>query len=260
MFSPSLAASNDTCRIEAKPPEVGTLLLEEGAPKSGAEIPLIEQSGGTKKMRPRGGAPQSGGATSDAAGGAERRQPAVSSLTPAASSMEPSTSDDEGRAGAAVDAKVAAPTAAEPAKDPPLSAQDSDVDDAGSSSSTHEKRKESVGDARAGSRAPVVVKTNPKVIQAHATRFPAPKPRPPRQGPWASPIERPSSSRESVAELLAGTSDNPDYAEVPMTPSRLPVSQSFEPLVFCCLWLLHRGLLLLRLGDESVFFCFFTTL
>ena len=86
--------------------------------------------------------------------------------------------------------------------------------------------KASVGSqpAPAVPRTPVVVQTNVKTIQAHATRFPVPQARPPRQGAWASPIERPSSSRESVAELLAGTADASDYAEVPMTPSRVPVS------------------------------------
>ncbi|CAM9764827.1 unnamed protein product, partial [Hapterophycus canaliculatus] len=80
-------------------------------------------------------------------------------------------------------------------------------------------------------RGPVVVKTNPKVIQAHATRFPVPAPRRPRQGPWASPIEKPSSSRESVAELLAGTRDAPGYEEVPMTPSRVPGVDGDSPQI-----------------------------
>ena len=89
---------------------------------------------------------------------------------------------------------------------------------------------------RAVPRAPVAVQTNVKTIQAHATRFPVPQARQPRQGAWASPIERPSSSRESVAGLLAGNVEASDYAEVPMTPSRVPVSGCADETVITSTW------------------------
>ena len=100
-----------------------------------------------------------------------------------------------------------------------------DSDDVRESSQPHGKASVESQPPRAVPRAQVVVQTNVKTIQAHATRFPVPQARQPRQGAWASPIERPSSSRESVAELLAGNAEASDYAEVPMTPSRVPVSE-----------------------------------
>lgn len=104
-------------------------------------------------------------------------------------------------------------------------------DDVPESPQPHDKTSVESQPPRAVPRAPVVVQTNVKTIQAHATRFPVPQARHPRQGAWASPIERPSSSRESVAELLAGNAEASDYAEVPMTPSRVPVSGCADEIV-----------------------------
>lgn len=104
-------------------------------------------------------------------------------------------------------------------------------DDVPESPQPHDKTSVESQPSRAVPRAPVVVQTNVKTIQAHATRFPVPQARQPRQGAWGSPIERPSSSRESVAELLAGNAEASDYAEVPMTPSRVPVSGCADEIV-----------------------------
>ena len=109
-------------------------------------------------------------------------------------------------------------------------------DDSSSSRTPQQPRRNSPPQAKGPlpARVPresVAVKTNPKAIQAHATRFPIPAPRQPRGGPWASPIEKPSSSRESVAELLAGTGDASGYEEVPMTPARVPGVDGDSPQI-----------------------------
>lgn len=219
MFSPNLAASNDTCRIEQQPPPTASLLLENGvSSKSRTKRQLIKQTG----------EPGTSGQVAiawdtikskDEGAGKEENESQSALLVPTAtrdkvntvdqtrmdiSSVVALTRKEEGRGGSV-----------EPTLDP---------DDESGSQSPKPQGKEPIEDQCTLSRAPVVVKTNPKIIQAHATRFPVPAPLPRRRGPWASPIEKPSSSRESVAGLLAAGTNVSDYAEVPMTPSRVPVS------------------------------------
>ncbi|CAM9522453.1 unnamed protein product [Choristocarpus tenellus] len=80
-------------------------------------------------------------------------------------------------------------------------------------------------------RRSVIPLTNPKVIQAKATRFPLPKTHP-HGKVGASPIEKPSSSRDSVVELMAeGGKGSKEFEEVPMTPTPMPGMGGDSPLI-----------------------------
>lgn len=230
MFSPNLAASNDTCRIEPEP-TAAPLLLKSGASKSSTSASkrrLIEQPGKVVGRAARTTPEEAASAEDESSGAAEGSGDgptlSVGDENSSASSEQPSSR----RAASAMSTErsnkgggAAEPVAVDESLRPPPGVG-SDIGDGDSWSSPS---------PAPTPRSAVVVKKNPKVIQAHATRFPAPAPRPPRQRPWASPIEKPSSSRESVAELLAGTRDTPGYEEVPMTPSRVPGVDGDSPQI-----------------------------
>lgn len=240
MFSPNLAASNDICRIEQEP-TAAPLLLKSGAPRSSTSAPkrkLLEQAAKAVGTATRSTAEESAGAedeppeVAEDAGDSpslpaadERSTESPELLSPRGETAADSSGLPRSEGGAAQPAAVDAPLRA-----PPSSRSVTGDGDSWSSRSPV-KRPRSPSPPAPTPRSAVVVKTNPKVIQAHATRFPVPAPRRPRQGPWASPIEKPSSSRESVAELLAGTRDAPDYEEVPMTPSRVPGVDGDSPQI-----------------------------
>lgn len=233
MFSPNMAASRDTCRLEQDKETAAPLRLEGGGSEPRAKRRLIKALGeadqasqlrvgdatGLKKKPIGSSDPIDTSRRLRVAGLGEDAEALEHSHAPAADASAMDQSGAEGPADAS-------PTQLhEGGTDGSHSLSD---DDSVPGSPNRHEGASSRAEESAASRAPVLVKTNPKVIQAHATRFPVPKPRPPRQGAWASPIERPSSSRESVAGLLAGTTDTADYAEVPMTPSRVPVSLERE--------------------------------
>lgn len=218
MFLPTMAGSNDTCRVEQAPEAAAPLLLEgassttkmrsmqriikqhsnnAGFELNTTEIETILPSSANETSPESPSRPSWNGATSQAsitAAGDDSRtetflaKPVLRTeiSNTAESSRSPEEQDEPNIQAAGVDAPSVA----------------------------------------AAPRSAIVLKTNPKVIQAHATRFPVPKARPRRAGVWASPIESPSSSRESVKELMAdGAGGNAEeYSEVPMTPSRVPVS------------------------------------
>eukprot|EP00752_Nemacystus_decipiens_P007991 g7139.t1 len=252
MFSPNIVASNDICRIE-QDRAVGPLLLKDGTSKSLKAPPkrrLIKQSGETARRATRESATAAqeertvGGdgippapREVPAEGGGEVTSPPREEH-PRRGQDTSSSADSTHDAGEAAEAGETAETAAaEDPLQPPIESDSSDWGDDSSSSKTRQHPRENNPPPARGPpparvpRDPVVVKTNPKVIQAHATRFPIPAPRQPRRGPWASPIEKPSSSRESVAGLLAGTGDSSGYEEVPMTPSRVPGVDGDSPQI-----------------------------
>lgn len=226
MFSPNLAASNDTCRIEEQSAPAAPLLLEGTDSKSRTKRLLIQQS--------RAQVAQITAADSDYAGGNPSELSRVVGAKPQAAVAGPVSGSESSSAARNDPSKSEQDQVGEVDSPPPgrtefsteTSLHSPHSDDHLGSQPPQRQDKASLGATPAVPRAPVVVKTNPKVIQAHATRFPVPRPRPPKDPQWPSPIESPSSSRESVAELLAGRTDAPDYAEVPMTPSRVPVSST----------------------------------
>lgn len=247
MFSPNIVASNDICRIEQDPTVAEPLLLKDGTSKSStapAKRRLIKQSGETARRVTRGSvaaaqgeapavaddvSPESRRAAAEGGDGVTSHPREVHRRRGQAASV--STGSTEGTGEPAETAAVEDPLP------PPIEPDSSDWGDDSSSSRTPQQPGENNPTPAKGPpparvpRDPVVVKTNPKVIQAHATRFPIPAPRQPRRGPWASPIEKPSSSRESVAELLAGTGDSSGYEEVPMTPARVPGLDGDSPQI-----------------------------
>ena len=264
MFSPNLAKSNDTCRIEGPPASsittAASLVLTEGVssrPRSKRRL-TGGSSGATKQGQGKVLLLSSSSGESDApeegkeksheeveAGGVGRPGiSAIASVADVAGAVDAEDgdsdllTDDEGDNGG--EGELTEKRAGEGGKmrerseDAETEGSEADIDSVATSVSgvddAQPRQKGSPIEAPLGGSprlASVVVKGNPKVIQAHATRFPMlPPTRPPRAGKWASPIESPSSSRESVAELLAtGAKDKDasDYAEVPMTPSRVPV-------------------------------------
>lgn len=267
MFSPNLAASNDICRIEQEPAATAPLLLKDGTSKlstATAKRRLIKQSEEIVRRVTRSEERSAGaeGVPSEPPGAAaevEPQQSVVPLLSAAAAGGgggPPSPSRDlpsspaseqtpeegaaaisSGRPKGSGGAAAERGTVDDPLRPLPNSDSDDDDSDSGSSRSPQQQEDNSPLPTKGPSppspvpRGTVVVKTNPKVIQAHATRFPVPEPRQPRRGPWASPIEKPSSSRESVAELLAGTADASGYEEVPMTPSRVPGVDGDSPQI-----------------------------
>lgn len=213
MFSPNMAASNDTCRIEDQAAPAAPLLLEGGSRKPRAKRRLITQSGEETK-----GESQQTGREPDTAIGKAKKSSGAAGTNAQPVAVESALAPKRATRGGQEQRRAEE----EPPDEVLLPASDSE--DYAECIPPEPPNTASAGETPAAPRAPVVVKlSNPKVIQAHATRFPVPQARPPRQGAWASPIERPSSSRESVAELLKGTADVAEYSEVPMTPSRVPV-------------------------------------
>lgn len=203
MFLPDLAASNDTCRIEQAPEAAAPLLLEESrsTAKTRSQRSLIKQ-------RPE----SESGATANVGG--KGRETASSAQEGGTTARLPGRST----ANAEEEDVLQAGDFEDDSEGPQSSGQNTSTSEAAGAVAP-------VARAPAAPRTPIVVKTNPKVIQAEATRFPVPKAISRPAGAWASPIESPSSSRESVKELLAGRAngDAQEYAEVPMTPSRVPV-------------------------------------
>lgn len=250
MFSPNLVASNDICRIEQDPAATAPLLLKGATSKSSTattkrrSIKQSEEAVRRATRRSQGSAGTEGVLSGPRRTEGEGRPPSLSRGVPGSSASEQTggegaaaTSSGRLNTGRAASAAAERDTVDDPVR-PPL---DSDLDeigsDFGSSRSSQQREDQSSLPAKEPSpprpalRGTVVVKANPKVIQAHATRFPPPKPRQPSRGPWASPIEKPSSSRESVAELLAGTTEAAGYEEVPMTPSRVPGVDGDSPQI-----------------------------
>lgn len=256
MFSPNIVASNDICRIEQESTVAGPLLLKDGTSKPSAaptKRQVIKQSGETVRRVTRAAvaaaaAQEAGSAGADgvypeslgaaAEGGDEVTSPSREDHASAASEHTRRGQAASGSMGSTEGGGKSPEMAAvnDPLR-PPVDLDSSDRDDDSCSSRTPQQPRENNPPLVKGPLPPrvprdtVVVNTNPKVIQAHATRFPIPKPRQPRRGPWASPIEKPSSSRESVAELLAGTGDVSGYEEVPMTPSRVPGVDGDSPQI-----------------------------
>lgn len=222
MFLPNLAASNDTCRIEQAPEAAAPLLLE-GARSATKKYP---QSFPTKDRPESEGeaAINTGNKGWEMAFGTEEEERGNKSRVPIASITARSSTSKT---------SVAQERLKSIENDEEhMQEADNSVD--GGRGSKVSGQNASIVEATGAaarvappvmSRTPIVVKTNPKVIQAKATRFPVPKAIRRPAGAWASPIESPSSSRESVKELLVGRAngDAQDYAEVPMTPSRVPV-------------------------------------
>lgn len=237
MFSPNIAKSNDTCKIQEPLP----LMIEEAEKRSSSnskrrlisaseyygkrqgktKVTLLSE--GEKPVSPGGGqgGVESGGEDLDTAASADSDS---STLKPDADA------DDDGRK-SQEDALEESSLEGEERRD---EVEREGIDKSEKEESTRSRHNGSPFESQSGCRsrraASVVVKSNPKIIQAHATRFPMlPPPAPRPTGKWSSPIESPSSSRESVAELLAGGAKDKDssgdYSEVPMTPSRVPVSQ-----------------------------------
>ncbi len=245
MFSPNIEASNDICRIEQAPAGAGPLLLKDRTwESSGAPAKRIKQSGeAARRVVPAASAAReersagAEGASSDSLGAAVDRPSEPLSSCDEIGSAAPDQTRHGGTAGISAGIPEGVGPSAEGAVEDPSGPQLGDD----SSRSPQPRRDDGAAAVKdppppppsrtVTVRGTVVVKTNPKVIQAHATRFPVPKPRQPKQGPWASPIEKPSSSRESVAELLAGTGNTPDYQEVPMTPSRVPGVDGDSPQI-----------------------------
>lgn len=247
MFSPNITVSNDICRIEQDPTVPGPLLLKDGPSKSSTaptERRLLKQSRETARRLTRGSVAAAREKDSAGAGGVspQPRGAAAEGEGPVNSPpREESTRRGETASGSTGSTeetgKPEEMAAVDDPSQPPIESDSSDWGDYSSSSRTPQQPRQNNPSQAKGpppARAPrdtVAVKTNPKVIQAHATRFPIPAPRQPRQGPWASPIEKPSSSRESVAELLAGTGDASGYEEVPMTPARVPGVDGDSPQI-----------------------------
>lgn len=249
MFSPNIVASNDICRIEQDPTMAGPLLLKDGTSTSSTEPTerrLIKKSGETARRVKRGSEPaaQRGSAVGDAASPESRGADAEGGgeVTSSVGEDHNHAAPEHTGAPASVASTEQAGTTSEMAAvddtfRPSVDSDSSDWGGGSSSSRTPQQPPDNNPPPAKGPLPPriprdtVAVKTNPKVIQAHATRFPIPKPRQPRQGPWASPIEKPSSSRESVAELLAGTGESSDYEEVPMTPARVPGVDGDSPQI-----------------------------
>lgn len=251
MFSPNIVASNDICRIEQDPTVAGPLRLKDGTSKSSTaptKRRSIKQSGETVSRVARGSvaaaqeegsavpgdvSPQGRGAAAEGGGESSPREEHAS---PASERTRQGQAVLVSTGSTGETGKSAEMAAVDDAVQPPMESDSSDWGDDSSSSRTPQPRENNPPPPKGlpSPRVPrdtVVVKTNPKVIQAHATRFPIPKPRPPRRGPWASPIEKPSSSRESVAELLTGTGDTSGYEEVPMTPARVPGVDGDSPQI-----------------------------
>lgn len=249
MFSPNLVASNDICRIEQEPAATAPLLLKDGTSTMSIETTkgrLIKQSEeivrkGTRKDEGSAGAE---GVPSEPAWVAEGRQPpspfrglprrSASEQTRGEGTAVISSELLEGVGGAAAEQSATVDDPLRPSPDPDSNDNDSDSGPSRSPQQQEDNRSlptKGPSPPPLTPRSTVVVKTNPKVIQAHATRFPVPEPRQPRRGPWTSPIEKPSSSRESVAEMLAGTSEAAGYDEVPMTPSRVPGVDGDSPQI-----------------------------
>lgn len=250
MFSPNLAASNDVCRIEPAPTEAAQLLVKDGSSSSTATTKrrAIKQSEEVVKRVARATATSTEESADGDCNSSESSGAAAVTVAATEGGCSSSPSSDE-----ALTATPDQPHQDEPEKHsagppnaggstqmtemdepfhiPPCLDSNESVDDFGSSESRVDKPPARRRPAPPVSRGAVVVKANPKVIQAHATRFPVPAPRKPSRGPWASPIEKPSSSRESVAELLAGTADSSGYEEVPMTPSRVPGVDGDSPQI-----------------------------
>lgn len=244
MFSPNMVASNDICRIEQDPTAAGPLLLKNGSSKSSTaptKRRLIKQSAEIAKRVTRGSvaaAQREGSVAADGVAPAPRGVAAESGVEVTSPPREEHPQAASDSAGSTERAGETAETAAvDDPLPPPIESDSSDWGDDSSSSRTPQQPRENNPPPAKGQpparvpRDPVVVKTNPKVIQAHATRFQIPAPRQPRRGPWASPIEKPSSSRQSVAELLAGTGDTSGYEEVPMTPARVPGLDGDSPQI-----------------------------
>ena len=245
MFSPNITASNDICRIEQAPGAADPLLLRDGTSESSTaptKRRMIKQSGeAAKRVVVAASAARDEGSSA----GAESAPLDSLGATGEGGSEPTLSSRDQTRRGGAVGVSAGTPEGGGPstesAVEHPSGPQPGFGTDDYDSSRSPQQRRDDDGPAPAkdpspppqprAARGPVVVKTNPKVIQAHATRFPVPEPRKPRQGPWASPIEKPSSSRESVAELLAGAADTSGYDEVPMTPSRVPGVDGDSPQI-----------------------------
>eukprot|EP00903_Cladosiphon_okamuranus_P011850 g11133.t1 len=247
MFSPNRVASNDICKIDQDPTGAGPLLLKDGPSKSSTTPStqrLLKQSGETARKLTQGSvaasrerdsagadgiSPQPRGAAAE--DGAQVTSPPREESIRRGEAASGSTGSTEETGGPEEMAAVGEPS------QPPVESDSSDWGDGSSPSRTPQQPRQNIPPRAKGapqarvSRDTVAVKTNPKVIQAHATRFPIPAPRQPRRGPWASPIEKPSSSRESVAELLAETGDAPGYEEVPMTPARVPGVDGDSPQI-----------------------------
>lgn len=249
MFSPNLAKSNDTCKIQKPQPlmieEAGKRLssnskrrlisASESHGKRRGETKVALLSGDGERDVSEGEKPVSPG---DGQGGLESRGEDLDTGASAdadSSSLKPDGegNDDRGKPRGDALEESSSEGGDKRGEVAPEGTGGSESEE--SRCSRHKESSfESQSVTRSRRAAAVVVKSNPKVIQAHATRFPMlppPAPRPPhaRTGKWASPIESPSSSRESVAELLAGGAKDKDssgdYSEVPMTPSRVPVRQ-----------------------------------
>ncbi|CAM9149982.1 unnamed protein product [Ectocarpus sp. 4 AP-2014] len=251
MFSPNLAASNDICRIEQAPTEAAQLLVKDGSTSTAATTKrrVIKQSEEVVKKVVRATATSTKeSADGDCSYSESSGAAAVTAVAVTEGGCSSSPSSDEAltatpyqpHQGEPENHSSGPPKAGgstqriemdEPLHCPPGVDSNKGVDDFGSSESRTDEPPAPQRPAPPVSRGFAVVKANPKVIQAHATRFPVPAPRKPNRGPWASPIEKPSSSRESVAELLAGTADSSGYEEVPMTPSRVPGVDGDSPQI-----------------------------
>lgn len=249
MFSPHIEASNDICRIEQAPAEAGPRLLKDRTRESsGAPAKRLKQSGeAARRVAQAASAARhegSTGAESAPSGSLEVAAEGQSGPSSSSGDESGSAAPEQSRHGGAagVSAEIlegVGPSKEGAVEDPSGPKLDQGADDDDSSRSQQPRRDDDPAPAEDPpppppsriARGTVVVKTNPKVIQAHATRFPVPQPRQPRQGPWASPIEKPSSSRESVAQLLGSKSNTSDYEEVPMTPSRVPGVDGDSPQI-----------------------------
>lgn len=241
MFSPNIAKSNDTCKIQ----EPQSLMIEEARQRSSSnsERRLISASESYGKRRgetkvallSEGERPVSPG---NGQGRVESGDEDLDTAAPADVDSSPLTPDADGDDDGGKPRGDAWEESSMEGGEGRDEVAREGIDESEKEESRRSRHNGSSFESQSGGRsrraAPVVVKSNPKVIQAHATRFPMlPPPAPRPTGKWASPIESPSSSRESVAELLAGGANDKDssgdYSEVPMTPSRVPVSQLPSP-------------------------------
>lgn len=217
MFQPTLDSSNDTCRVE-QAPESGPPRLLEGAAstiKALSGRSLIKQQAEDASevahaveqgQKPASGAHEAG------------KNPPSRSLNKRPSASKPS--QEQGARSDSEESHLCSSDFVDESERQQSSSGDTSTED------QRDKATDVPPAAPRAPRTPIVVKTNAKGIQAEATRFPVPKARPRPAGAWASPIESPNSARGSVKELLAGgtTGDAQEYTEVPMTPSRVPVS------------------------------------
>ncbi|CAM9203798.1 unnamed protein product [Discosporangium mesarthrocarpum] len=225
MFSPNVATSEDICRIEQEKPVPTAVpgMLEETGGDSGRKV--REAAGEGKGQRRRSSCGGAAAGQAEETAGALDETDSIDTTDSARVAREPVAEGGElGRHPVTGRDTTAGRGSVTPG---------GVVQSEGAAASTPVARAQGTNHPR------VPPPTNLKVIQAHATRFPMPGPRP-LLGVGASPIEEPSSSRESVAELMMGgkglegggrEGGGGEFKEVPMTPAPVPGMDGDSPLI-----------------------------